>query len=59
MISLALIAKAHGAKIGEKNPSPGGVSAPISEPDPQALMGFLGQARPIPYQAPKRGLLLN
>lgn len=59
-ISLALIASAHGANFGGLgHKSSPAQSGPLKEPDPFALQALLGQAEPIPYRAPKKGLLLN
>lgn len=60
-ISLSIIARAHGAKFGERQPGaraaiPPPGSAGSDSANPEALMGFLGQAEPIPYRAPARGL---
>jgi hypothetical protein len=53
-VSLALIARAHGAKFGHGNGASQGEE--VQPADPNALQALLGQADTIPYRAPRVGL---
>jgi hypothetical protein len=59
MISMAMVARSHGAKFGSGRSTAPVTSAPAEQASPDALQAFLGQSHPLPYRQPQRGLTVN